>query len=652
MSGNTGARPARRNLLRLATAGSVDDGKSTLIGRLLYDSKSLFTDQLSAIEKFSTARGDIAPDLSLITDGLRAEREQGITIDVAYRYFTTPRRKFIIADTPGHVQYTRNMVTGASTADLALLLVDARKGVSEQTRRHAFLSSLLGVGHLVLCVNKMDLVDWSRDRFDEIRDEFADFATKLDVRDLSFLPVSALHGDNVVEPSQHTPWFPGPPLLAHLEDVHIASDRNLIDARLPVQYVIRPHRARPIDQGPEAATRATTEGPRAGGMETAQRSYAGTIAGGVFKPGDEIVVLPSGRSTKVTHIWGPGGSKIEEAVAGMAVSVTLDDEIDIGRGDMLARPGNQPHQDRELDAMVCWFSDTTALRPGDRYSLHTATQSSPVQVSVLDYRLDVNTLHRVADAEELTLNDIGRLTLRSRQAITFDPYRDNRSTGSFILIDEHTNQTVAAGMITGRTPVKPAAQRADVVWHSSAVERGQRLSQGATIWLTGLSGSGKSTIAVELERQLIAAGRPAYLLDGDNLRHGINGDLGFGDDERRENIRRVAEIAALMADSGTIAIVSLISPFAAERENARNIHAAKSLPFNEVFVDTPLHTCETRDPKGLYARARAGEIRQFTGIDSPYERPEHADLVVTPTDGTPTDIAEHIRRALGIADAR
>ncbi|WP_280359308.1 adenylyl-sulfate kinase [Nocardia otitidiscaviarum] len=616
----------RRNLLRLATAGSVDDGKSTLIGRLLYDSKALFSDQLSAIEKFSTARGDQAPDLSLVTDGLRAEREQGITIDVAYRYFATPRRKFVIADTPGHVQYTRNMVTGASTADLALILVDARKGVSEQTRRHAFLSSLLGVGHLVLCVNKMDLVDFSRHRFDEIREEFADFATKLEVRDLSFLPLSALHGDNVVEPSARTPWFPGPPLLRHLEDVHIASDRNLIDARLPVQYVIRP----------SGETR---------------RSYAGTIAGGVFKPGDEITVLPSGRATRVGQIWGPGGSKVEEACAGMAVSLTLDDEIDIGRGDMLARPGNQPHQDRELDAMVCWFSDDTALRPGDRYAIRTATQTAQVRVRALDYRLDVNTLHRVEDAPLLALNDIGRVTLHSTQPILFDPYRANRATGSFILIDEHTDQTVAAGMITGRTPVQPRT-RGPVTWHRSAVERTQRLSQGRTLWLTGLSGSGKSTIAVELERQLIAAGRPAYLLDGDNLRHGINGDLGFGDDERRENIRRVAEIAALFADSGTVAIVSLISPFAAERENARKIHADKGLDFHEIFVDTPLATCEDRDPKGLYAKARAGEITRFTGIDSPYERPEHADLVITPADGTPTAIAELIRRELGIAEHR
>ncbi|MGX1810411.1 adenylyl-sulfate kinase [Nocardia sp. NPDC055321] len=624
----------RRNLLRLATAGSVDDGKSTLIGRLLYDSKALFTDQLDAIERVSLGRGSGQPDLALVTDGLRAEREQGITIDVAYRYFTTPRRKFVIADTPGHVQYTRNMVTGASTADLALILVDARKGVSEQTRRHAFLSSLLGVGHLVLCVNKMDLVDWSEERFEEIRSEFADFATKLDVGDLSFLPVSALTGDNVVESSTHTPWYAGPPLLRHLEEVHIASDRNLIDARLPVQYVIRPH-------------------------GESERSYAGTIAGGIFKPGDEVVVLPSGRSSHVAQIWAPGGGKVEEAYAGMAVSLTLEDDIDVGRGDMLARPGNQPHQDRELDAMVCWFSDTTQLRAGNDYSLRTATQSTKVRVTDLDYRLDVNTLHRQTEAEQLGLNDIGRLTLHSRQPVMFDAYRDNRATGSFILVDDATNQTVAAGMITGRTPGKIETSsdrghrtsgrrpRPNLVWHNSKVDRGQRLSAGATIWLTGLSGSGKSTIAVELERQLIASGRPAYLLDGDNLRHGLTSNLGFTDEDRRENIRRVAEVAALFADAGTVAIVSLISPFREQRRDARKLHDDKRLPFFEVFVDTPLSECELRDPKGLYKRARAGELREFTGIDSPYERPEYAELTITPQAGTPVDIAQLIRRELG-----
>ncbi len=621
-----------RNLLRLATAGSVDDGKSTLIGRLLYDSKNLFSDQLEAIERASAQRGDAATDLALVTDGLRAEREQGITIDVAYRYFTTPRRKFIVADTPGHVQYTRNMVTGASNADLALILVDARKGVVEQTRRHAFLASLLGVPHLVVCVNKMDLVDFSADRFDEIRSEFADFAAKLNVGDLSFVPVSALLGDNVVTDSGHTPWYPGPPLLRHLEQVHIASDRNLIDARLPVQYVIRPHTA-----------------------DSAHRSYAGTIAGGIFKPGDDVVVLPSGKPARVARIWGPGGVKVDEAFTGMAVSVELDDEVDVGRGDMLARPGNRPHIATEVDAMVCWFSEDTALRPDARYTIRTAAQTTRVEVHDLDYRLDVNTLHRVTDADGLALNDIGRLTLRSQRPLMVDSYRGNRRTGSFILIDEATDQTVAAGMILARdtgpdaapdASAAPAVVREDVVWHSSSVGRGQRPHAGATVWLTGLSGSGKSTIAVELERQLVAAGRPAYRLDGDNLRHGLNADLGFTDDDRRENIRRVAQVASLFADAGLIAIVSVISPFADQREQARGVHTTAGLDFHEIFVDTPLEVCESRDPKGLYAKARAGQLPEFTGIDSPYERPEHAELVITPEHGAPTEIAALIRREL------
>ncbi|GGN81033.1 adenylyl-sulfate kinase [Nocardia rhizosphaerihabitans] len=614
-----------RNLLRLATAGSVDDGKSTLIGRLLYDSKSLFDDQLAAIERVSTERGGDSADLALVTDGLRAEREQGITIDVAYRYVTTPRRKFVIADTPGHVQYTRNMVTGASTADLALILVDARTGVSEQTRRHAFLATLLGVPHLVVCVNKMDLVDWSQERFEEIRTEFAAFAAKLTVGDLSFVPVSALLGDNVVESSEHMDWYPGPPLLRHLEDVHIASDRNLIDARLPIQYVIR------AQQGLD------------------HRSYAGTVAGGIFKPGDEVVVLPAGHSSRVREIWGPGGTKVDEAFTGMAISLTLDDEIDIGRGDLLARPGNRPQQGADLDAMVCWFSETTQLREGARYLVRTAAQTSPAEVTAIEYRLDVNTLHRVEDVEALSLNDIARVRLRSRQPLLFDLYRENRRTGSFILIDPVTDQTVAAGMVTGRDTGAHAAP-ATVVWHRSAVTRDDRAHSGATIWLTGLSGSGKSTIAVEVERQLVAAGRAAYLLDGDNLRHGLNAGLGFSPADRDENVRRVAEVAALFADSGAIAIVSVISPFAEQRTRARTTHAERTLPFHEVFVDTPLPECERRDPKGLYAKARAGELPGFTGISSPYERPEHADLVITPDLGSPADIAAHILRELGIAD--
>lgn len=615
-----------RNLLRLATAGSVDDGKSTLIGRLLYDSKSLFDDQLAAIERVSTERGEAAADLALVTDGLRAEREQGITIDVAYRYVTTPRRKFVIADTPGHVQYTRNMVTGASTADLALILVDARTGVSEQTRRHAFLATLLGVPHLVVCVNKMDLVDWSQERFEEIRTEFAAFAAKLTVGDLSFVPVSALLGDNVVEGSEHMAWYPGPPLLRQLEDVHIASDRNLIDARLPIQYVIR------AQQGLD------------------HRSYAGTVAGGIFKPGDEVVVLPAGHTSRVREIWGPGGSKVDEAFTGMAISLTLDDEIDVGRGDLLARPGNRPHLDGELDAMVCWFSETTQLREGAGYLVRTAAQISPAEVTAIDYQLDVNTLHRREEVDALALNDIARVRLRSRQPLMVDPYRENRRTGSFILIDPVTDQTVAAGMITGRDTGAAQHSPATVVWHRSAVGREDRAHSGATIWLTGLSGSGKSTIAVEVERQLVTAGRAAYLLDGDNLRHGLNAGLGFSAADRDENVRRVAEVAALFADSGAIAIVSVISPFAAQRSRARTTHAERELPFHEVFVDTPLPECERRDPKGLYAKARAGELPGFTGISSPYERPAQADLVLTPDLGSPAEIAAHILRELGIAD--
>ncbi|GAA2055013.1 adenylyl-sulfate kinase [Williamsia deligens] len=616
-----GTERAGKELLRLATAGSVDDGKSTLIGRLLYDSKSIFTDQMESIERTSAERGDDYANLALLTDGLRAEREQGITIDVAYRYFATPRRKFIVADTPGHVQYTRNMVTGASTADLAIVLIDARKGVLEQTRRHAFLSSLLGIPHLTLAVNKMDLVDYSQERFDEIRAEFAAFASKLTVGDLTFIPVSALHGDNVVDRSEAMPWFHGTPLLHHLEEVHIASDRNLIDARLPVQYVIRPQRADGSDH----------------------RGYAGTVAGGVFRPGDDVVVLPGGFTSTISEIWGPGGTPVAEAFPPMAVSMALTDEIDISRGEMIARPNNRPWVGRDVDAMVCWFSDATTLREGNRYVIASSTTQSRAQVSTVEYRLDVNSLHRDESAESLSLNEIGRVTLHSQQPLMFDAYRRNRETGSFILVDEATHQTVGAGMITG-----PVSREATIVWHGSKVTPDQRPYPGATIWLTGLSGSGKSSLAVELERRLVASGRPAYLMDGDNLRHGLNADLGFGDADRRENIRRTGEVAALFADSGAVAIVSLISPFAAERQRARDIHGARGLTFHEVFVDTPLEECERRDPKGLYARARRGEVRNFTGIDSAYERPTAADLVVTPEDGSPGDVADAIIRDLGL----
>ncbi|MGY5307511.1 adenylyl-sulfate kinase [Nocardia gipuzkoensis] len=599
-------------LLRLATAGSVDDGKSTLIGRLLFDSKTLFTDQLAAVERTSRDRGDDYPNLALLTDGLRAEREQGITIDVAHRYFATPRRKFIIADTPGHVQYTRNMVTGASTADLALILVDARKGVVEQTRRHAFLASLLGIPHLVLCVNKMDLADWSQERFEEIRAEFARWASKLDVSDLTFVPVSALHGDNIVHRGASMPWYEGTPLLHHLEEVHIASDRNLIDSRFPVQYVTRSH---------------------------AQdfRGYAGTVAGGVFKPGDEVAVLPSGFTTTVEAIWGPGGAPVAEAFPPQAVTIQLADELDISRGDLICRPNNRPNAGRDLDAMVCWFAEDTQLTPGATYTIRHTTRTATAEVRSLDYRLDVNTLHRDEHAESLSLNEIGRVQLRTRQPLLFDPYRRNRATGSFILVDDTTNNTVAAGMITG-----PSLPSSRVVWHSTAVERDERGTRGLTVWLTGLSGSGKSTVAVELERRLVAAGRPAFLLDGDNLRHGLNSDLGFSPADREENVRRVGEVAKLFADAGVVAVVSLISPYRADRDRVRAAHEAAGIPFLEVFVDTPLAVCETRDPKGMYAKARAGEIRGFTGIDDPYEAPTEAEIVLRPDHGDPASMAATI----------
>jgi len=603
-------------LLRIATAGSVDEGKSTLIGRLLYDSKAIFEDQLAAVEVTSRARGNDGPDLSLLTDGLRAEREQGITIDVAYRYFATPKRKFIIADTPGHIQYTRNMVTGASTADVGLILIDARNGVLEQSRRHAFLASLLGIPHLVVCVNKMDLVGFSRERFEEIREEFRSFAMKLEVPDLTFVPVSALTGDNVVQRSAAMPWYEHASLLHLLEDIHVASDRNLIDARFPVQYVIRP--------------RQTADG----GLHDF-RGYAGTIAGGVFRPGDDVTVLPSGFTTTVSAVWGPGGRRIAEAFAGQAVTMELAGQIDVGRGDLICRPANRPSSSQELDAMVCWLSGETALTPNARYTIQHTTRDTKAVVNGLEYRLDINTLHRDEAASSLSLNEIGRVKLRTHVPLHFDPYRRNRQTGSFILVDEATNSTLAAGMI-----LRPTQHDANVTWHDGAVSRHERATRGLTVWLTGLSGSGKSSVAAEVERKLVASGRPAYLLDGDNLRHGLNADLGFSASGRAENVRRVGEVAKLLADAGVIALVSLVSPYRGDRDKVRESHAAVELPFVEVFVDTPLEMCEARDPKGLYARARAGQIIQFTGIDDPYEAPLSPNLVLRPSDGDPSAQAD------------
>ncbi len=594
-------------LLRIATAGSVDDGKSTLIGRLLYDSKAVMEDQLAAVERTSRERGNDYTDLALVTDGLRSEREQGITIDVAYRYFATAKRKFIIADTPGHIQYTRNMVTGTSTAQLVIVLVDARHGLLEQSRRHAFLASLLGVQHVVLAVNKMDLIDWDRERFEWIREEFHAFAARLDIHDVTTIPMSALKGDNVVTKSDKAPWYDGPPLLSHLEEVYIAGDRNLVDVRFPVQYVIRPQTVEHADH----------------------RSYAGTIAGGVMRPGDEVVVLPSGKTSRITTIDGPTGP-VEEAFPPMAVSISLADDIDISRGDLLARPQNQPVATREFDATVCWMADEASLEPGRDYIIKHTTRTTRARVAALDYRLDVNTLHRDKSATALKLNELGRVTLRTQVPLLLDEYSRNAATGSFILIDPDTNVTVAAGMVRDTAPTAARSASPNTVVHQSLVDSGDRLTKGRTLWFTGLSGSGKSSVAVLVEQKLLEHGCPAYILDGDNLRHGLNADLGFSMADRAENLRRLAHIATLMADAGLTILVPAISPLEEHRELARKVHTDQGVEFYEIFVDTPLEDCERRDPKGLYAKARAGEITHFTGIDSPYQRPKKPDLRLTP----------------------
>lgn len=592
-------------LLRLATAGSVDDGKSTLIGRLLYDSKAVMEDQWASVEQTSKDRGHDYTDLALVTDGLRAEREQGITIDVAYRYFATPKRKFIIADTPGHIQYTRNMVTGASTAQLVIVLVDARHGLLEQSRRHAFLASLLGIRHLVLAVNKMDLLGWDQEKFDAIRDEFHAFAARLDVQDVTSIPISALHGDNVVTKSDQTPWYEGPSLLSHLEDVYIAGDRNMVDVRFPVQYVIRPHTLEHQDH----------------------RSYAGTVASGVMRSGDEVVVLPIGKTTRITAIDGPNGP-VAEAFPPMAVSVRLADDIDISRGDMIARTHNQPRITQEFDATVCWMADNAVLESGRDYVVKHTTRTVRARIAGLDYRLDVNTLHRDKTATALKLNELGRVSLRTQVPLLLDEYTRNASTGSFILIDPDTNGTVAAGMVlrdvSARTPSP------NTVRHRSLVTAQDRPPRGKTVWFTGLSGSGKSSVAMLVERKLLEKGISAYVLDGDNLRHGLNADLGFSMADRAENLRRLSHVATLLADCGHLVLVPAISPLAEHRALARKVHADAGIDFFEVFCDTPLQDCERRDPKGLYAKARAGEITHFTGIDSPYQRPKNPDLRLTP----------------------
>ena len=611
----------QRELLRLATAGSVDDGKSTLIGRLLLDTGSLLADHLDDV-----SRGG-ALDLAAVTDGLRAEREQGITIDVAYRFFSTARRSFILADTPGHERYTRNMFTGASTADIALVLIDARTGVATQTRRHAHIAALLGIEHIVTCVNKMDLVSWDRERFEEIVAEVHDLVRRLGVPDLTVIPISALHGDNVARGSNHMPFYDGPTLLEYLEDLDIQADRDLWRLRVPVQWVGRP-------RGGES------------------RLYMGRIEGGTLAVGDEVVVLPAGASTTITEL-DTLDDGTHAAVPPMSVTFGLADRLDVARGDVLVSPGDEPVSARELECTLCWMSGEP-LHPGRRYALKHTTRTVRATVQEITERTDPETLERQLEPTSLALNDIGQVRLRTSSAVVADPYTVNRATGAFILIDEDSNDTVAAGAIRTARAIEPGREnRRDITWHSSALDRDERWlaidQRGATVLLTGLPASGKSTIAVELERRLVDSGQSAYLLDGDNIRHGLSEDLGFSPGDRSEHIRRVGQVARLMADSGTIAVVSLISPLAADRAHLRRAHEQANLPFVEVFVDTPVEECARRDPKGLYARARAGEIGGFTGVDAPYERPEHPELRV---DTCSVVVDEAVSRIIEILRAR
>ncbi len=538
-------------LLRLATAGSVDDGKSTLIGRLLYDAKGIFEDQLEAIRRTSEQRGGIETDLALLTDGLRAEREQGITIDVAYRYFATPKRKFIIADTPGHTEYTRNMVTGASNAHVALILIDARKGVIEQTRRHAFLSSMLGVPHMVVCVNKMDLIDWDQASYERIKSDFMEFAARLNVQDITFIPISALRGDNVVQRSEHMWWYDGSPLLNHLESIYIGSDENFIDPRFPVQYVIRSQ---------------TPENPDF-------RGYAGTVASGVLRPGDDVLVMPTGTTSRIASIATADG-EVAEAFPPMAVVITLEDDIAVSRGDILCRPNNRPTATHDIEATVCWMDERSSLMEGRTYLLKHSTRTVRATAQNLHYRLDINGLHRDEAASMLELNEVGRLTFRCTEPLLVDDYTTNRSTGSFIIIDATTNATVGAGVIR---VIATAHASPNVVRHENGrLSRPDRFAalgtSGATLLFTGLSGAGKSTVAAAVEEAFVRSGRPAFLLDGDNLRHGLNADLGFSDRDRTENVRRAGEVASLFAESGALALIALICPFEEDRRLIRALH--------------------------------------------------------------------------------
>ncbi|MEY4472439.1 MAG: sulfate adenylyltransferase subunit CysN [Pseudomonadota bacterium] len=611
------ARHRDKDLLRFITCGSVDDGKSTLIGRLLYDSKMIFDDQLSALEADSKRVGTQGQeiDFALLVDGLAAEREQGITIDVAYRFFTTEKRKFIVADCPGHEQYTRNMVTGASTADLAVILIDARKGVLAQTRRHSYLCHLLGIRHFVLAVNKMDLVDYSQTRFDEIVADYATFATSIGVEGFTAIPISGFKGDNVTDRSANTPWYSGLALINHLETVSLERGaQQAAPLRLPVQWVNRPN----LDF----------------------RGFAGQISSGTVKPGDAVRVLPSGRTTTVARVVAAGGD-LDQAVAGESVTLTFADEIDCSRGDVIAAADAPPEVADQFEATLVWMDDQPLL-PGRGYWLKLGTQTVSATVQQPKYAINVNTLEHLA-AKTLELNAIGVAELATDKPIVFEPYAQSKELGGFILIDKLTNRTVAAGMLNF------SLRRAqNVHWQPTDITRADHAAlknqKPRVLWFTGLSGSGKSTIANAVEKRLNLMNRHTFLLDGDNVRHGLNKDLGFTEADRIENIRRVGEVAKLMADAGLIVLTAFISPFRAEREMVRAM-----LPegeFIEIFVDTPLEVAEARDVKGLYKKARSGALKNFTGVDSPYEPPEHPEIRVNTVEMTVDEAADAIIRAI------
>jgi bifunctional enzyme CysN/CysC len=606
-------RHEKKSLLRFITCGSVDDGKSTVIGRLLYESKMVFEDQLAAIEadsrKWGTQGGEI--DFALLVDGLAAEREQGITIDVAYRFFSTDRRKFIVADTPGHEQYTRNMVTGASTADVAVILIDARKGVLTQTRRHSYLVSLIGIRKIVLAINKMDLVDYSEATYRRIDADYRAFAAQIGLTDITTIPLSALKGDNMTSPSERMPWYPGPTLMGFLETTEIDETRLQAGAlRLPVQWVNRPN----LDF----------------------RGFCGMIASGRLRPGDRIRVQPSGRESRVARIVALEGDRAQ-AVAGESVTLTLEDEVDISRGDLISAADAPAEAADQFECSIVWMADEPML-PGRPYLLKIGTRTVGATITEPKYKVNVNSMEHLA-AKKLELNEIGVCNIALDRAVPFDAYAVNRDTGGFILIDRLTNNTVGAGMLhfALRRAHNIHLQHVDIDKAARSSLMGQK---PAVLWFTGLSGAGKSTIANLVEKKLYALGRHSYLLDGDNIRHGLNKDLGFTEADRVENIRRVAEVARLMVDAGLIVITAFISPFRAERELARGLMAEGE--FIEIHVDTPLEVAEQRDVKGLYAKARRGELANFTGIDSPYEAPDAPELRVATTMLSPEQAADRV----------